>query len=126
MSERPNSVLEPGLTSFQIRLKCRIRHLSWPTVMKDFVKAAPYSGRIKARNRVAEFPQLVRVVEKALCFQDQGRYSDEAYVALVTPEMFKRPDSELRAYQEIFLGYDLDTCRLEKRDRADWKYPVGI
>ena len=49
--------------------------------------------------------------------------------------MFKWPDSEFRAYQGIFqryesgrarLGHDLDTCRLEKRDRADWKYPVGI
>ena len=78
--------------------------------------------------------QLARVIENALCFQDQGRYSDKVYVALVTPATFKRPDSEFRAYQGIFqeyesdrarLGHDLDTCRLEKRDRADWKYPVG-
>ena len=49
--------------------------------------------------------------------------------------MFKRPDSEFRAYQGIFqeyesdrarLGHDLDTCRLEKGDRADWKYPASI
>ena len=78
--------------------------------------------------------QLARVIENALCFQDQGRYSDVVHVALVTPAMFKRTDSEFRAYQGVFRGYesgrarlrhDLDTCRLDKRDRADWKYPVG-
>ena len=79
--------------------------------------------------------QLARVVENALCFQDEVRYSDEVHVALVTPAIFTLPDSEFRAYQEMFRGYesdrgrlqhDLDTCRLEKRDSVDWKYPASI
>ena len=79
--------------------------------------------------------QLARVIENALCFQDEVRYSDEVHVALVTPAIFKRPDSEFRAYQGMFrryesdrvrLRHDLDACRLEKRDRADWKYPDNI
>ncbi len=79
--------------------------------------------------------QLARVIENALCFQDAVRYSDEVHVALVTPAIFMRPDSEYRAYQGTFqrfesdrigLRHDLDTCRLEKGDRADWKYPTNI
>ncbi len=79
--------------------------------------------------------QLARVIENALCFQDGIRYSDEVHVALVTPAIFKLPDSESRSYQGMFRGYesdrgklqhDLDTCRLEKRDSVDWKYPANI
>ena len=79
--------------------------------------------------------QLARVIENALCLQDNGRYSDEVHVALVTPATFKRPDSECRAYQGMFRGYesdrvklrhDLDACQLEKRDGGDWKYPTNI
>ena len=79
--------------------------------------------------------QLARVIENALCFQSDGRYSDEVFVALVTPATFKSPDGKYRAYQEMFREYDsdraklrrdLDACRLGKRDRPDWKYPPDI
>lgn len=79
--------------------------------------------------------QLARVIENALCFQGDGQYSDEVHVALVTPALFKRPDSEFRTYQGMFqeyksdrvrLRHDLDACRLEKRDSGDWKYPANI
>ena len=79
--------------------------------------------------------QLARVIENAICFQDNGRYSDEVHVALVTPAMFKRPDGGFRAYQGTFRGYesdrarlqhDLDACQLAKQDRANWEYPANI
>ena len=79
--------------------------------------------------------QLARVIKDALCFQSDGKYSDEVFVALVTPATFKRPDGERRAYQEMFREYDsdranlrrdLDACRLEKRDRPDWEYPPDM
>ena len=79
--------------------------------------------------------QLARVIENALCFQCGARYSDEVHVALVTPAIFKLPDSEFRAYRRMFQGYesdrdklqhDLDTCRLKKRDSVGWRYPANI
>ena len=79
--------------------------------------------------------QLARMIENALCFQSDGTYADEVYVALVTPEPFKRPGGDHREYQGMFWRYDseraalrwnLAACRLEKRDRQDWKYPPGI
>ena len=79
--------------------------------------------------------QLARVIENALCFQDEGTYSDEVYVALVTPETFKKPEDDHREYQGMFRRYDseraalrrdLDAFRLGKRDRRDWKYPPDI
>ncbi len=79
--------------------------------------------------------QLARVIENALCFQTEGSYADKVYVALVTPESFKRPDGDYWEYQGIFrrydseratLRWDLAACRLEKRNRRDWKYPPDI
>ena len=79
--------------------------------------------------------QLARVIENALCFQSEGAYADEVYVALVTPEPFKRPDGDYREYQGLFrrydseraaLQWDLAACSLEKRERRDWKYPLDI
>ena len=82
--------------------------------------------------------QLVRVIENALCFQGEGGYSDEVHVALVTPAIFKEPGggySVYKVYQGLFREYernrarlrqDLDACRLEKRNRPDWKYPPDI
>ena len=76
--------------------------------------------------------QLARVIENALCFQGEGRYSNEVCVALVTPATFKRPDGDYRSYQGMFREYysdranlrrDLDACLLGKRDTPDWKYP---
>jgi hypothetical protein len=78
---------------------------------------------------------LARVIENALCFQGEGRYSNEVCVALVTPATFKRPDGDYRSYQGMFREYDsdranlrrdLDACRLGKRDTPDWKYPPGM
>ena len=56
--------------------------------------------------------QLARVVENALCFQDDFRYSDEVHVALVTPAILKQPGIEFRAYQGMFQGYESDRVRL--------------
>ena len=79
--------------------------------------------------------QLARVIENALCFQGEDGYSDEIHVALVTPAIFKGPDGNHKVYQGLFREYesdrarlrqDLDACRLEKRNRPDWKYPQDI
>ena len=79
--------------------------------------------------------QLARVIENALCFQSDGRYSDEVFVALVTPATFKSPDGKYQVYQKMFREYDfdranlhrdLDACRLGKRDKPDWKYPPDM
>ena len=79
--------------------------------------------------------QLARVIENALCFQMERRYSGEVYVALVTPAIFKEPDGSYRAYQGLFREYernrarlrqDLDDCRLEKRNRPGWTYPPDM
>ena len=79
--------------------------------------------------------QLARVIENALCFQGEGGYSDEVHVALITPATFKGPGGGYKVYQGLLREYernrarlrqDLDACRLEKRNRPDWKYPPDI
>ena len=79
--------------------------------------------------------QLARVIENALCFQGEVTYADEVYVALVTPETFKRTEGDYRGYQGTFRRYDsergtlrrdLADCCLGKKERRDWKYPPDI
>ena len=79
--------------------------------------------------------QLARVIENALCFQDNGRYADDVYVALVTPARFKDTQTHTKEYQRIFGEYetdnanllrDLDSCVLPKRKEPNWHYPSDI
>ncbi len=74
--------------------------------------------------------QLARVIENALCFHKSGRYADSAYVALVTPAVFREQRSERRFYQSKFREYVADYANilndlnsgLPKRDH----YPASI
>ncbi len=80
--------------------------------------------------------QLVRVIENALCFQDnRGRYAEEVFVTLVTPAMFYNNSCKSRLYQYKFSEYnhdaenvlkDLQTCSLKTNYNNNWKYPEKI
>ena len=79
--------------------------------------------------------QLVRVIENALCFQNRGEFADKIHVVLVTPKIFQKASTKSRLYQYKYSEYysnpskievDLEMCRLDKSDRADWKYPPDI
>ena len=79
--------------------------------------------------------QLARVIETALCFQIDGVYAVEIYVALVTPARFKDSVEHPKEYSSTFKEYDadparllqdLDSCVLQKRSGPDWQYPDHI
>ena len=64
--------------------------------------------------------QLAPVIEKALCFHGEGGYSEEVYVALVTPAIFKEADGHYRAYQGQFREYERNKAGL-RHDLDAWR-----
>lgn len=80
--------------------------------------------------------QLIRVIENALCFQDnRGNYADSVYVTLVTPSMFYLDEYKSRLYQYKYEEYtqdkkillkDLEACILDKNKYKNWRYPDNI
>ena len=75
------------------------------------------------------------MIENALCFQNRGNFAEEIHVVLVTPKILQQAPTKSRLYQYKYSEYysdpskievDLEMCRLDKSDRADWKYPPDI
>jgi len=75
--------------------------------------------------------QLARVIENALCFQEDQKFPEQVFVTLVTPRVFceRMPHSRLYNYklveyrsQEALLA-EFESCRLEKVETTAWKYP---
>jgi len=80
--------------------------------------------------------QLIRVIENALCFQNEKPGSpDQYYVTLVTPDIFKVRKIKSRFYAYKFEEYknnkdnifkELDKCGLDKAMHKNWEYPKDI
>ncbi|MXX53764.1 MAG: hypothetical protein F4Z35_07545 [Dehalococcoidia bacterium] len=59
--------------------------------------------------------QLVRVIENALCFENEGKYADRSFVTLVTPAIFKDMASDFRfhkEYQDKLRDYQSDYANI--------------
>ena len=59
--------------------------------------------------------QLVRVIENALCFENEGKYVDRSFVTLVTPAIFKEIASDSRfhkEYQDKLRDYQSDYANI--------------
>lgn len=59
--------------------------------------------------------QLIRVIENALCFENEGKYADRSFVTLVTPAIFKDVASDSRfhkEYQDKLRGYQSDYANI--------------
>ena len=72
--------------------------------------------------------QLIRIIDSALYFHNETGYVRQAYVALVTPAVFKYKSHHARLYQYKLEEYcddldnivkDLHNCRLRRRDGFD-------
>ena len=79
--------------------------------------------------------QLLRVIENALCFQNSGSYTDEVFVTLVTPGVFRYAKVKSRLYQYKYEEYkndptriisDLQECSLMHKVQTNWRYPTDI
>jgi len=75
--------------------------------------------------------QLIRVIDNAICFQDNGIYAERVYVTVITPKAYehRRPllESKLKEYQgKLSVIVDIERCQLSKRNSDDWLYPEDL
>ena len=101
----------------------------------NFCEAKWYSDISKSTKYDQQRNQLARIIDNAISFQSNGRYSDEVMVTLITPSNFKDTGYKSRLYQYKYEEYldntervalDIEESGLEVRSDKDWLYPACI